>query len=99
MGVPQNGRFLMEHPMKMDDVGIPLFQETTIWDCQRVKMGFRSEKEMTGWPHFGPELEPTCAMGKSWIGVHNPIPPLIPINIPTTFGIRYDGGMTLAHNF
>lgn len=57
---------------------------------------------MTGWPHFGPELEPTC--GQSWIGVHNPywgilIPPLIPINIPTTFGILYDGGMTLAHNF
>ena len=48
-------------------------------------MGFWSEKEMTGWPHFGPELEPACAMVKSWIGVHNPywgilIPPLIPIN-------------------
>ena len=89
MGVPQNGRFLMENPMKMDDLGIPLFQEATIWDCQRVKMGFRSERWQDGLI-FGPELEPTCAMVKSWIGVHNPywgilIPPLIPINIITHY--------------
>jgi len=33
MGVPQNGRFLMENPMKMDDLGIPLFQETSMLYC------------------------------------------------------------------
>ena len=30
IGVPQNGWFIMETPIKMDDLGIPLFSETPI---------------------------------------------------------------------
>jgi len=30
IGVPQNGGFIMEHPIKMDDLGVPLFSETSI---------------------------------------------------------------------
>ena len=32
MEVPQNGRFKMENPIKVDDLGVPPFQETSSWD-------------------------------------------------------------------
>ena len=31
IGIPQNGWFIMEHPIKMDDLGVPLFSETSKW--------------------------------------------------------------------
>ena len=30
MGVPQNGWFVMEHLIKLDDLEVPLFSETSI---------------------------------------------------------------------
>ena len=31
IGVPQNGWFKKEHPIKIDDLGVPLFLETPIY--------------------------------------------------------------------
>ena len=37
IGVPQNGWFIMENPIKMDDLGISLFSETSIYDLNHPK--------------------------------------------------------------
>ena len=33
MGFPQNGWFIIENPIKMDDLGVPPFMETSMCVC------------------------------------------------------------------
>ena len=48
IGVPQNGWFIMENPIKIDDSGVPLFLETP--NCWISFLGWRLNEKRNGRP-------------------------------------------------
>jgi len=52
-GVPQNGRFIREKSyikIKMDDLGVPPFMETPVWEILELAM------EVYSWDNQGTKL-------------------------------------------
>ena len=67
IGVPQNGWFIRETPIKMDDLGVTLFLETPIW----INIGGCTKFHVSQWVHNLHQLHTNSTTGTRWTAYWN----------------------------